>query len=77
MRSLQGKLVVFVVGLITVSVLVLGTLFYHQLRGQLLEAVTAETRSAATGYAFAIGEWISTKSQLVRAAKPTIAAADA
>jgi methyl-accepting chemotaxis protein len=77
MRSLQGKLVVFVVGLIAVSVLVLGTLFYHQLRGQLLEAVTAETRSAATGYAFAIGEWISAKSQLVRAAKPTIAAADA
>jgi len=77
MRSLQGKLVAFVVGLIAVSVLVLGGLFYQQLRGQLLNAVTAETRSAATGYAFAIGEWVSAKSQLIRAAKPVITAADA
>ena len=56
MRSLQGKLVAFVVGLIAVSVLVLGGLFYQQLRGQLLNAVTAGTRSAATGYAHAIIE---------------------
>jgi methyl-accepting chemotaxis protein len=47
------------------------------LRAQLLEAVSAETRSAATGYAFAIAEWVNAKAQLVRAAKPAIAAADA
>ena len=47
------------------------------MRAQLLEAVSAETRSAATGYAFAIAEWVNAKAQLVRAAKPAIAAADA
>ena len=61
MRSLQGKLVAFVVGLIATSVLLQGALFYQQLRGQLLESVAAETRSAATGYAFAIADWIGAK----------------
>ncbi|HOG04087.1 MAG TPA: cache domain-containing protein, partial [Accumulibacter sp.] len=77
MRSLQGKLVAFVVGLIATSVLLQGALFYQQLRGQLLESVAAETRSAATGYAFAIADWIGAKSQMIRAAKTAIAAADA
>ncbi|HCV14208.1 MAG TPA: methyl-accepting chemotaxis protein [Candidatus Accumulibacter sp.] len=77
MRSLYARLVAFVVGLIALSVIVLGALFYQQLRAQLLEAVAAETRSAAAGYAFAIAEWINAKAQLVRAAKPAIVAADA
>jgi hypothetical protein len=73
----KQKLVAFVVGLIATSVLLQGALFYQQLRGQLLESVAAETRSAATGYAFAIADWIGAKSQLIRAAKTAIATADA
>ena len=76
-RTLQGKLVTFVVGLIACAVLVLGILFYQQLRNQLLEGIENETRSAANGYALGIGEWMSSKVQLLKSIRPAVATPDA
>ena len=76
-RTLQSKLVAFVVGLIASAVLLLGVLFYQQLRGQLLEGIENEIRSAATAYSLAIGEWMAPKVQLLKAIKPVIGTSEA
>ncbi|MEF8769851.1 MAG: cache domain-containing protein [Candidatus Accumulibacter phosphatis] len=76
-RTLQSKLVAFVVGLIASAVLLLGVLFYQQLRGQLLEGIENEIRSAATAYSLAIGEWMAAKVQLLKAIKPVIGTPEA
>ncbi|HRL74482.1 MAG TPA: hypothetical protein PK440_02785 [Candidatus Accumulibacter phosphatis] len=47
MRSLYGRLVAFVVGLVALAAIVLGGLFHQQLRGQLLAAVSAATTEIA------------------------------
>ena len=76
MKTLQGKLVAFVVGLIVASIVVLGGLFYQQLRGQLMQSVEEETRVAAMGYSLAVGEWVTAKIQIVRSIKPMVSSPD-
>lgn len=72
MRTLQSKLIAFVIGLLTLSVTILGMTFYVQLRTQLLDSVESEVKNSSAGYAFAISEWVNSKSQIVRTVKDTI-----
>jgi len=77
LRTLQGKLVAFVVALIAGAILVLGVLFYQQLRSQLLLSIENETRSTANGFALGTGEWMAAKVQILKSVKPAVSTPDA
>ena len=64
-RTLQGRILGFVIVLLVGTVLVVGLVSYQQLRTQVLDGVEKDARSAVTGYAFAATEWISIRSSMV------------
>ena len=76
-RSLQSRLLAFLISLIAVTVVALGILFYQQLRQQLLDSAEQEARSASLGNAFAISEWLGIRSQMIASLRPTVSRPDA
>ena len=76
-KSLQSRLVAFVILLLVGTASLLGVLFYQQLRGQLLDGVEREARSATNGYSFAISEWLSIRSGMVSSLRPVVGKPDA
>ncbi len=76
-KSLQSRLVAFVILLLVGTASLLGVLFYQQLRGQLLDGVEREARSATNGYSFAISEWLSIRSGMVASLRPVVGKPDA
>ncbi|MCK6413744.1 MAG: methyl-accepting chemotaxis protein [Azonexus sp.] len=77
LRSLQSRMQFFVIALLTLTVLVLGGLFYRQLHQLLLHDIENEARSASTGYAFAISEWLEIRSSMVKSLRPLVGEPDA
>ena len=71
-KSLQSRLVALVVVLLTGTVLTLGFLSYQQLSSQLLAGIGQEAKSASNGYAFAVSEWLSTRSAMVASLRPVV-----
>ena len=76
-RSLQSRLLAFLIALLVGTVLSLGMLFYQQLRGLLFEDIENEARSASNGYAFAVSEWLSTRSSMISSLRPVVGRPDA
>lgn len=76
-RTLQSRLLAFLVSLLVVTVLVLGVAFYQQLRQQLLTAAEQEARTATLGNAFAISEWLAIRSKMVASLRPVVQRQDA
>jgi len=69
-RSLQSRLLAFVVVLLATAVLVVGVLFFMQLKSRLLDDVESEARSTTRGYAFAVSEWLSIRSAMIASLRP-------
>ncbi|WP_371322794.1 methyl-accepting chemotaxis protein [Dechloromonas sp. ZY10] len=76
-RSLQSRLQAFVIGLLALTVITLGGLFYRQLHQSLLHDIENEARSASNGYAFAISEWLAIRSATIASLRPLVGQADA
>ena len=76
LRSLQSRLLVFLISLLVGTILLLGMLFYRQLGSMLLTDVENEARSASNGYAFAIGEWLTTRKAMLASLRPVVGRAD-
>ncbi len=76
-RSLQSRMQAFVIALLALTVLALGGLFYRQLHQLLLNDIENEARSASTGYAFAISEWLSIRSAMIGSLRPLVGQPDA
>ncbi len=65
LKSLQARILAFVVVLLAGAVLAVGLLSYQQLRSQLLDGIERDARSATTGYAFAVAEWLGTRGAMI------------
>lgn len=76
-RSLQSRLLAFLISLIAVTVIALGILFYQQLRQQLVDSTEQEARTASLGNAFAVSEWLGIRSQMIASLRPTVSRPDA
>ena len=76
-RSLQARLQAFVIGLLALTVITLGGLFYRQLDQLLLHDIENEARSASNGYAFAISEWLAIRSATIASLRPLVGQPDA
>jgi methyl-accepting chemotaxis protein len=76
-QSLQKKITLFVVGLLLVLAVLLCSVSYFQLRGQLLAAVEREAVAAIQGNGGMIAEWVASKRALVKALGPTATRPDA
>ena len=76
-KSLQARIQVFVVALLTLTVLSVGVLSYQQLRRQVLEGGENEARSAIAGYSFAVGEWLSSRVIMVSSLRSVVTKPDA
>ncbi|WP_168734260.1 methyl-accepting chemotaxis protein [Pseudothauera nasutitermitis] len=70
MKSLQTKLIAFVVAMILLTATVSGALSYFQLRGLLLDSVGREGHGVAAGYAELVAEWVESRTRQVTALRP-------
>ena len=77
LKSLQARILAFVVALLTLTVLTVGMLAYQQLRSQVLEGGENEARSAITGYSFAVGQWLASRVVIAATLRPIVGKPDA
>jgi len=71
-HSLQSRLIAFLIGLLASTIVLMGLIFHQQLRNLLLKDIENEARSAASGYAFAVSEWLSIRSTMVSSLRPIV-----
>ena len=72
LKSLQARILAFVVVLISGAVFAVGVLSYQQLRSQLLDGVERDARSATTGYAFAVATWLEARTAMIASLRPVV-----
>ena len=72
LKSLQARILAFVVVLISGAVFAVGVLSYQQLRSQLLDGVERDARSATTGYAFAVATWLEARTGMIASLRPVV-----
>ena len=72
LKSLQARLLAFVVVLLAGAVFAVGVLSYQQLRSQLLDGVERDARSATTGYAFAVATWLEARTGMIASLRPVV-----
>ena len=77
LKSLQARLLAFVVVLLAGAVFAVGVLSYQQLRSQLLDGVERDARSATTGYAFAVATWLDARTAMIASLRPLVGRPDA
>ena len=76
-RSLQGRILSFVIVLLIGTVLVVGIISYRQLRSQVLEGVESNALSAVTGNSFAASEWLAIRSGMIKSLRSAVGTPDA
>ncbi len=77
LKSLQARILAFVIALLAGAVFAVGLLSYQQLRSQLFDGIERDARSATTGYAFAVGEWLDTRAAMVASLRAVAGRPDA
>ena len=77
LKSLQARILAFVLALLVGTVLAIGVLTYQKLREEVLESVESDARSATHGYALAIGEWLETRAAMIGSLRPVLGRPDA
>ena len=77
LKSLQARILAFVIVLLAGAVFAVGLLSYQQLRSQLLDGIERDARSATTGNAFAVGEWLDTRAAMIASLRPVAGRPDA
>jgi methyl-accepting chemotaxis protein len=71
-KSLQARILTFVIVLLVGTVFAIGLLSYQQLRSQVLDGIEQDAKSATTGYAFAVSEWLAIRSSMVASLRPVV-----
>ena len=72
LKSLQARILAFVVVLISGAVFAVGVRSYQQLRSQLLDGVERDARSATTGCAFAVATWLEARTGMIASLRPVV-----